>query len=1140
MRPVPYIFRFVLLSLMPVYMFANCALAYSPAAPYVQFKVYGVYNGLADQYVEDVFIDSKGIVWAATQNGLSVYNGISFSNYSKDYNNPEGLESNYLHALHEDTQGRLWIGSTYGGLYYFDKTEKTIVRYYAKGQGPINGGVIGFSQACEGGIWLGSNNGILKFYPKEDSLLSYDTELCDGILSDNRSARKIVTIGEQLFSGFSNRPGLLVAQRGSNTFSCIADSLIPSNLRGFTVRELASGRDGTLWIATGSHGLLRYFPATGKWEHYSAKSGHLPLDYLWCVYIDDKGLVWYGTVNGGMGCLGEANSAPLVLKNDPHDLSSLPSNSVTSITQDKEGYYWVATHGGGLAQFKYFSHGFKHYRRTTGTELGLTHNVVSSFAESQDKKIWVGTDGGGIHIFCPGKGFIGHIGKADGLGSDAVISLGSQAGDIISAGWEHGLCRINTASQKIACLKASSKTSNKPNSDNIKHLTKDSTGRLWLASHSLGGAQVQLKSGAITNDSALLGTGFSLKQFSWLNHIMQDSKGRTWLSTNAGAFMHCKESGTKKFLREMGDTSGLTSDVVVKIFEDSRGLVWLCSNDGLHLYDESKNKFTNYSHKHGLPSNIKSIEEDSKGDLWISSLSNLVRLRPEGMEFRLFGMKDGLQKNIYYDRSSFKSSAGELYFGGLNGFVVFRPDEIQESVSALEVDLADFSVFNKSRWNILRHNNKSDFNYTVEVPYEYSVLTFDYSALSYWEPQSINYSYFLEGFDKEWQHVGNQTRLSYTNLNPGRYVLRISASAAGGYTDGKLAIEIWVKPPFWLTWWFKSSLVLLVTFMLVAFYLWRVHTFKLQKTILEHEVRKRTFELNRLNSNLEEQSEEILQQNEILEQQKKKLEEYNEQILRKTGEVLLQKEHILDQNELLEKKNTELDELIKTKDKFFSIIAHDLKNPINAIMGFSELMLKRGDSQTPEKRKEFARHINLSASMVYNLLVNLLDWARSQSHSLKARPKIYDMQQVMADNFTLMADLAEAKNLTIKLGVEPGLRAYADINILNTVMRNLISNAIKFTPRGGEVTVTSWGIEEDNIYISVSDTGIGMDPAKLKTIFDMENNTSTSGTEHEKGSGLGLLVVKEFVAANGGKIKAHSSIGVGTVFTFTLPKARQQ
>jgi signal transduction histidine kinase len=245
---------------------------------------------------------------------------------------------------------------------------------------------------------------------------------------------------------------------------------------------------------------------------------------------------------------------------------------------------------------------------------------------------------------------------------------------------------------------------------------------------------------------------------------------------------------------------------------------------------------------------------------------------------------------------------------------------------------------------------------------------------------------------------------------------------------------------------------------------------------------------------------------------------------------------LLQLNEKLKQQTHELQELNATKDKFFSIIAHDLKSPFNAVMGFSEILIEQVRDKEYDGIEKYANIILDSSQRALDLLMNLMDWARSQTGKMEFVPEHFEMVSFISDITPLFYDIALQKSIIIKKDLPPKATVYADQAMIHTVFRNLISNAIKFTEPGGEITISA--IEKTGeLTVTVRDSGIGISKANIEKLFRPDETYSTPGTNNEKGTGLGLILCKEFIQKHGGKIWVESAPGEGSTFIFTIPNA---
>jgi signal transduction histidine kinase len=238
----------------------------------------------------------------------------------------------------------------------------------------------------------------------------------------------------------------------------------------------------------------------------------------------------------------------------------------------------------------------------------------------------------------------------------------------------------------------------------------------------------------------------------------------------------------------------------------------------------------------------------------------------------------------------------------------------------------------------------------------------------------------------------------------------------------------------------------------------------------------------------------------------------------------------------LKESEAQLRELNATKDKFFSIIAHDLKTPFNAIIGFSELLVVQVKNKDYDEAEKYAEIIQHSSQRAMELLRNLLEWSRSQTGRMEYHPEQVNLVQIINDTLTLLRDYSQQKTISISRKLPDHIQAFADKDMISTILRNLISNAIKFTSPCGDIVLAAEQ-KQDELIISVKDTGIGIKKEDLEKLFRIDVSHSTTGTLNEKGTGLGLILCKDFVEKHKGRIWAESEPGVGSTFYFTIPKA---
>jgi signal transduction histidine kinase len=343
----------------------------------------------------------------------------------------------------------------------------------------------------------------------------------------------------------------------------------------------------------------------------------------------------------------------------------------------------------------------------------------------------------------------------------------------------------------------------------------------------------------------------------------------------------------------------------------------------------------------------------------------------------------------------------------------------------------------------------------------------------------MSYSYRMEHMESKWNYSGDRNFVTYANLKPGTYVFRANATNKDGFlSPAPAALTITIKPPFWNTWWFimmeAAAVIALVVFIYI--YLLKARTNKLLTT----------------------QNQEIYAANQSLEESQRQLRELN-----------------------------------ATKDKFFSIVAHDLRNPFTSLLSISETMSKNYSMLDEEDKVSSVKSFHRSAERIYDLLENLLTWSRSQAGRVSFNPMDFNITFLAMECIKLFTLPAEKKGITLQLNAKENMQAYGDPEMIETVVRNLLHNAIKFSNEGGKVELDI-SLEEGLIKVTVKDQGVGIPETNLEGLFNLASQSVSKGTGGEKGTGLGLIICKEFVEKNGGKLMVKSTPGKGSTFSFYL------
>jgi len=514
-----------------------------------------------------------------------------------------------------------------------------------------------------------------------------------------------------------------------------------------------------------------------------------------------------------------------------------------------------------------------------------------------------------------------------------------------------------------------------------------------------------------------------------------------------------------------------------------------------------------------LPDNIiRGIIEGNDDNLWITTTNGISRLNPRTQEFRNYSKEDGLQANEFHRQSYLKTRKGEIYMGGYNGFNSFWPDSLRDNDFISHVYITEFQIFNKpvdySGPGTQFPTQISEAK-EIKLSWRQSVFSFSFNAINYTFPEKNKYAYKMDGFETEWNYTNASRRyVTYTNLNPGKYTFMVKASNNDGvWNDTGVTLRVIILPPWWGTWWFKIIFVFTLVSSLLYLILSRINHLKNQKLQLERLVAMKTSELQGKNT--------------ILEDRQHKIEE--------------QKEELVTQKESLEEMNIELNELNASKDKFFSILAHDLRGPLSSFVGATEILSEDFLTMEKEDIKDIAVSMKTSATNIYNLLENLLEWSRLMQDRMDFVPEKFNLKKKVEKCTEVLSGNARKKSIEVTVIIPGDLEILADDHMFDCIIRNLVSNALKFTPAGGTVCVSAYRNNYNAIEIHISDSGIGMPPELKNKLFLLNEKTSRKGTEGEPSTGLGLLLCKEFIEKHGGKIWVESEPDKGSIFKFSLP-----
>jgi signal transduction histidine kinase/ligand-binding sensor domain-containing protein/DNA-binding response OmpR family regulator len=1071
---------------------------------HLKFDHIGTGAGLSANNVTCILRDSQGFMWFGTRDGLNRYDGYDFDVYRNIPGDLQSLSSNFVTSVIQDRSGNLWVGTWGGGLNRFDRAKRRFIRY---------GGIIhsefinSLLEDAEGNIWIGSNDrGAWLLDPKTGTVLLLSSVAGNPTsLSDN----DVLTISEdhahQIWLGTS-RGGLDRYVPTSRSF--IRYTHRPGDegsLAANTVQRIIEDGRQRLWIGMRDGGLDLFDPLHGTFRHFGngLRDGTgLVSDVVLALQDDDQGNLWIGTENGGISILNKEMDRFITCAHDDVDNTSLSNNSINALYRDPQGNLWVGTADGGIDLYNKRVNSIAHYKHTS-SPVSLASNNVLDILEDRNR-LWVGTDGSGLDEMDLTTGkfrhFVHGAGPGKSISGDYVLSLCKDAkGNLWAGTWGNGITVIGPDEKIIHQYKHDDADSSSLGGDNVYAITDDGEGTVWVATYGDGLNQFNTKTGGFRHYKHVASDPNSPGS-DRLNTLLSDSNGILWIGTYDGGLDRLDEyTGIfTHFLHDAGKNS-LSNNTINFIYADSRHNFWICTADGLNLMDRKTGQFKVYGIKDGLPSSvIFGILEDNHGRLWISTNNGLSRFDPRTEQFTNLSAADGLQSNQFKSHACYRSPSGALYFGGVNGFNKIYPDSIREYPFDPPLLITGFSIFNNevSIGDSLHPSPLTrDITMTKEItiPYKSSVISFEFASLNYTVMGKKHYAYRLDGFDGNWNEVGTKRTATYTNLNPGTYTFEVKGWDNDGKWSPTLAnLQLTVLPPFWQTWWFRFLVAAGIVALVLAVFRLRLRAVQNQKSRLEKEVDHRTVQLEA--SRDEERR----------------------------------------ARELAEKASL-------AKSEFMANISHELRTPMNAIIGFTDLALT---TDLQRLQREYLETVHRSGYNLLGIINDILDFSKIEAGKLSIENRAFNFCKLVEETVDSLAIKAFGKKLELICETDPSVpvQLLGDQGRIQQILINLLGNAIKFTHRG-EIIVSLKkgspprivdGHKVQPVMLAVKDSGIGIPAEKLERIFESFTQADTSTTRRYGGTGLGLTIARNLAEMMDGSLNVQSEPGKGSAFTLEL------
>ena len=769
------------------------------------FINYTTKNGLNSNTTLAILKDKYGFMWFGTEDGLNRFDGNTFKEYRHKEKEASSIGRGSVTAIQEDKDGNLWIGTTIA-LSLYNRTLNNFTNYDFRRFGWIRSLLADHKV----NIWVGTYSGLYYFNPKTKKVTIYRANAAninalrsDVIISIFEDSKNRIWVG--------TKAGLHLFNERTHTYKRFVhkdgDS---STLSNDNITTIAEDQHGNIWVGTeGGLNLMNLRNEKFKVFRYQQDNiASLSSDRVYKMAFDIEGKLWVGT-EYGLNIFDPKSEQSLRIKNvesSHHSgMGSFIGHSVRDIFIDKNGIYWISTLQGAVNKYDNNLAFFSHKQYNPFEANGLSGNSITSFAESPNGDIYVGTDTGGLNLFNRKTGQVSRIPLSGKMGPIWVVLSLERSEDKLWIGtYQDGLCELNikTRSMKRIPISPDAKQLSSP----ANCLKIDSKGNLWIGTNGRGVYRYEPKTGVLLHFDKLVpqkNKYANLPIDGYVTAIEEDKQGRLWFGSN-GVGMVVFDPKTNQLEYINHERNGLPLDRVQSVLCDKLGRIWVgVFGGGLCLYDTKTKKFIQYNEDQMLSNDLVcKILEDSEGKLWVSTNKGISVFDPKRKFFKNYTYHNGIQQNTFNMGAGLKCSTGEMYFGGLDGFNYFYPNHLRQNKNIPSLIVTDLKVGNKSI-NAIENSDiiKESIAITQKITLSYKQnFSLDFVALNYTAPQESQYTYMLEGFDKEWNNAGSATTAIYTSLDPGQYRFRLKAqSEDGSWHTPERTIEIVVNPPFWRT-----------------------------------------------------------------------------------------------------------------------------------------------------------------------------------------------------------------------------------------------------------------------------------------------------------------------------------------------------
>ncbi|WP_348822909.1 two-component regulator propeller domain-containing protein [Flavobacterium aestuarii] len=1031
----------------------------------------------------------------------------SLTSYSQEYSVKfldisNGLSNNSITAIYQDSDGFMWFG-TYDGLNRYDGYNFKVYRNKINDKNSLSFNTIyNIEGDSKKNIWVGGANGACVFDKKESifhPLVFVSKNNNSQIVKD--VIHQIRSVSDQQVLVASQNFGVLLYENGSFKGTIIGlEKFNKKNQYAYNATVLENDpKNNRCWVYVRNVGICQYVYSTKKVKVVYP----LSMDVK-CMKLSEDATLWLGTDEG-----------LYAFKTNSNSISSnyLPVNcTVTDICINKNKEILFTTDGCGVYKVIAGTQKAIQYDMAKGKQF-VKSNSIWSLHQDISGNIWIGTLRGGISMISNSPKYFKNIrdNNDNDPAKNFILSFCEDEKKNLWIGTDGaGLKYWNKKNNSYTLYNTSAAAPHKISSNFITGIIKDNNNEIWVSTWAGGVNRINPVTNSVTHFSCYNPFTKQIEKNIWF--VYKDSKGDIWASaTNEGSlylFDRAKNSfmlfnktiDNLQCLIEASDgkfwgcnyTSLLAIDKRLRtykkilignpircIHEDKDKNLWLGTQEGgLLLFDRKTDKFKRLTTDDGLPSNtILRLLEDKDGNLWMSTYNGICRFDKKSKTFRNFSVNDGLQSNQFSFNAGLKLSTGEFLFGGINGFNSFFPEDIKEFNQKHNLLLTDFYLNNEP---IEKSKNEfiSEWNSgrikEVNLPYDQTALSIEFVALDYNNADKINYAYYLEGWDNRWNYVGQARKANYARLAEGTYVFKVKTTNFRGGWNKEESLVTVIVSPPWYRTWWAYSFYILAGAGIIYGYI-----------------------------------------------------RYN-----KNKEKLKYKVKIAELESAKEK------EIAEKQSSMFTYISHEFRTPLSLIINPLKKAIQKGNAENSDSVGDLIiAHRN--SKRLLSLVDQLLLFRKAENDADELKMSVINVNNLCYEIYQCFVNQAKDKNIDYTFQIpENNIEVIGDYEKIEISLFNLISNAFKFTPAGGEISL-HLSETENTVSIEVADSGTGIAAEDLETIFEkFKRVNSKVPVGGSSGFGIGLFIVRYFVEKHKGTVTCSSEIGKGSSFKLTLLKGQ--